>query len=235
MRQSKGFFTLIELLVVISIIAILAGMLLPALSKAKAMAQSIHCLNNTKTFGIALTNYADTFHDYLSPANFFPSGGPYGTLWQQVYGELQFLPKWNKDKPTGIFRCPAEQRNTLGTASSNFNTWKGTHYGMNRFFNQQYVSLAAIAESRVVWRKLSASATPSITYAVGDKWEGNQTGPYQGAPHAEIRARYLFPGQRHNGKWNVVMLDGHAESLKIYPLRGQPNDWKHSAWAPTQW
>ena len=118
---TRNAFTLIELLVVIAIIAILAAMLLPALSKAKERALRINCVSNLKQIGVAVFSYTSENEDKLPPNRINATAGsvwyPYevgrigaGHVWNEGPHNLGSL--WiTKNLPEGkVFYCPSSQR-----------------------------------------------------------------------------------------------------------------------------
>jgi prepilin-type N-terminal cleavage/methylation domain-containing protein/prepilin-type processing-associated H-X9-DG protein len=117
--RNRGGFTLIELLVVIAIIAILAAMLLPALTRAKARAQAITCMNNAKQLAYAVLMYTGDFEE-MFPPNADDSPSQIGYTW--AYGFTSpFDPNILKDplqtltapyvaNNLGIYQCPADPR-----------------------------------------------------------------------------------------------------------------------------
>ena len=131
----RGGFTLIELLVVIAIIAILAAMLLPALSKAKAKGQQASCINNVKQVSLAflmyIVDYRDTFPGGAARAPAFPVDEDW-IYWNEADVRIVSNPNrrdFNKAPlctyigrfDTNLFRCPGD-RDVLKRVAPNANT-----------------------------------------------------------------------------------------------------------------
>lgn len=114
MRANK--FTIIELLVVISVIAILAGLLLPALNSARKKAHSIACTSNLKQQGVCFANYASDNDDWINPTD-QGNGSDGSYFWWRRFQYFGYTGKkitgkmiWNKGKRESS-SVPANRKN----------------------------------------------------------------------------------------------------------------------------
>jgi len=207
MRNKRRDFTLIELLVVIAIIAILASMLLPALSKARDKAKSIRCMNQVRQLNTSVLFYANDNNDYLPAA---VGQAPNYFLWTDAtHGIALYFGNGSKNTYK-IFNCPGNSTETAWIAATD-GTYPVLGYGING---------AGFGCSGWSTRQnpLTAIKSPTKCYAIGDgSWNylGSTTAPAGYAGPTTLNGIVL----RHGERANMSFVDGHCAPVK-YPEIG---------------
>ncbi len=242
-RDQRHGFTLIELLVVIAIIAILAGMLLPSLSRAKREALTTSCRSNQKQLSLSLHLYATDHNDFLPLNNYVydvttktpifqnNSWAPGLAPYDRTPTNLQTGVLHPYLRSTAIYLCPADQskvRNEDDTPMANAPR-RTRSYNLSQ-------TIHCTAAPHFKKFTLIRDPAPSDLFTFIDTHEGTILDSVFGTPlpDSEYADRWFdIPASRHGQAANLAFADGHVEKWKwkhpktadqFFSLATDPND-----------
>ena len=246
-KQMRRGFTLIELLVVIAIIAILMGILMPALRKVKEMARESACKSNLRSIGLAVQMYLDDY-DRKIPDTLQANRH----MWQAPDGRTYLKPGTNDSywglyyieylKETKIFGCPSLQRAPEGLIYSYGNipnpkdVIQHAAFGLNHHSNNRGRNTNDIHRiSEFIFCTDHAEPRPECGTS-----DGFHNGDNPGAMNlTQYRSGNRFPQYRqifrHNirfgdddrtgGRANILWLDGHVSAIEETTGDDVPSRW----------
>jgi prepilin-type N-terminal cleavage/methylation domain-containing protein/prepilin-type processing-associated H-X9-DG protein len=199
-------FTLVELLVVISIIAILASLLLPALSRAKRKAHNIACVNQLRQLGTAVRMFADDNDQCLPSAELLPSlpsnpGAPLPRISDVLGPQLGKAEGSTNSAP--LFRCPGDQTGRFAR--------EGSSYEWNTELNGHRIDETRSQDLRVITIGIVNGEEVSHTDETKQLLFPPVTTPLL-LDYEDFHPRPPKPGK------NVVFMDGHVSPLNVDEL-----------------